>query len=707
MATTPLRLPDSSFNLPPRLELVEVDDHRVVLLNGHPIGQYRRDERGTERVLMTQLAEVLPLRDAEIAQIFGLHAVSLSRFRSRARQGGAAALMPLRPGPQKPSKLTPQMEARIVRLHEEEQLSSRAIARRLSRGRRKVSHTLVANVLRAHRAAPTAQPLPLEAEPGDRLAEQPAARDRSLQPGARRRSRYAGALMLYAGLGRLDLWGAFRALGARVGPARRFGWMQTVAAIVLCFALRFRSIEDLKNALRKELGVILGEVSAPGVPTLRLKLKRLTESVDPSALARQLFERYVALEPVWEGLYYVDGHFCPYYGKHPTPQGWSARRRLAIKGHTDAYVHDARGRALFFVSRPLNDSLVRAIPSMVEQIRQVHGSGAFTLVFDRGGYSGKLFRWLTEQGIAYITYLKGRKARRRYPVECFHRGWFFFKDKRHVYRLYEKQTRVDRAGRVRTIVWLDDEEEQIPVLTNLGRSVKAAKVVHCLRLRWRQENSLKYLRQHYAIDQIIQYGAEEQAEEQLVANPKRKRLRGRVREVRAEIESLEAELGRALDRNQERVRRTTRGLKIAHGKLRRRLELKRQVLGRLENRLRHTPAVVPPSELERAPRRALLREERRLMVNTIKLAAYNAERVLALQFNRHYQQAKDVFSVFRALFHLPGTVRRRSKDHLEIQLDRPEPDKVARALESFAEELNAEQARLFGVGPVLEFRVSR
>ena len=210
--------------------------------------------------------------------------------------------------------------------------------------------------------------------------------------GERRHSRYAGALMLFASLAKLDLFGILDALGASGGPSRRLGWKQAVSTLVFCFALRFRSIEDSKNALREDLGVILGQRRSPSVQSLRKKVCALAESVDPVTLSRELFRGYVKLEPVWEGLYYIDGHFCPYYGQHATPKGWDAKRRLAAKGHTDTYVHDAGGRVLFFLSQPLNDSLARAIPSLVEEIRQVHGQGSFTLVFDRGGYSGKVFR---------------------------------------------------------------------------------------------------------------------------------------------------------------------------------------------------------------------------------------------------------------------------------------------------------------------------
>ena len=257
------------------------------------------------------------------------------------------------------------------------------------------------------------------------------------------------------------------------------------------------------------------------------------------------------------------------------------------------------------------------------------------------------------------------------------------------------------VGSVRTILWLD-EGEQIPVITNLERSVKPARVVHCLRLRWRQENSFKYLKENYAIDQIIQYGADEESEDRLAPNPKRAALQQRVRELREQIQALEAELGRAVEGNDERRRRTVRGMKIAHGKLRRHLAGQRQMLGRLENRLRHTPSQLPQSELGRG-RRALPQEDRRIVLNTLKLVAYNAERMLAFKFNEHYRQSKDVLSVFRGLLNLPGTAHRLSADRIEVRLQRPQPEKVAAALQSFLENLNRQQPRLLGDGPILEF----
>jgi hypothetical protein len=138
---------------------------------------------------------------------------------------------------------------------------------------------------------------------------------------------------------------------------------------------------------------------------------------------------------------------------------------------------------------------------------------------------------LQAAGIGFITYLKGRSARRQYPWKRFYRGWFLFEGHRHSYRLFEKKTRLKAVGTLRTILFVGDDGQQIPVLTNLAATARPAKVVHCLRLRWRQENSFKFLSEHYAIDQIIQYGATPEVQDRLVPNPNRKALKEQVHAV--------------------------------------------------------------------------------------------------------------------------------------------------------------------------------
>ena len=324
-----------------RLEVTQVEEQRVVHLNGHQVACYACEDRGTERVIATQLAEALPIKDMDIARSFGMHPVSLSRFKAQAREAGAAALMPKRLGPKGPSKLTAQLEKQIRELAGQE-LSCRAIAKRLCRGKRKISYGLVASVLKREQSQAQA-PLAMELPAAKVEASE---RKELVSVGERRHSRYAGALMLFASLTKLDLFGILESLGASSGPSRRLGWKQAVSALVFCYALRFRSVEDSKNALREDLGVILGERRSPSVQSLRKKVCALAESVDPVTLSRELFRSYVKLEPVWEGLYYIDGHFCPYYGQHATPKGWDAKRHFqAARNRLPHLSQGAKSRA--------------------------------------------------------------------------------------------------------------------------------------------------------------------------------------------------------------------------------------------------------------------------------------------------------------------------------------------------------------------------
>ena len=597
--------------------------------------------------------------------------------------------------------MTPQLEARCRALRAQG-LSLRAIAASVSRRGRTISHVRVA-ALFADEPTPPPQPaLPLETE------VPPEPDDPSTLAGAAwgegRFTRYAGALLLYAALGRLDLWGVFQPLGAAPGPSRQFGWRQTVATIVFCFALRFRSLEDWKNGRRQDLGVLIAQPRGPSVLTLRTKLQALAESLDPLAFSREMLRPYLALEPVWEGLYYVDGHFCPYYGQHPTPCGWDAKRRLAVKGHTDVYLHDAGDGCCSSSLNPSTTPWPAPSPPRCKRSAGRTARNPSPWSSTEAATAGDAFRFLRQENIAFITYLRGRSARRRYGRKKFRPGWFSFEDHRYTYRLFEKKTRLRRVGSLRTILFLGDEGSPIPVLTTLAPASRAAKIVHCLRWRWRQENSFKFLSQHYAIDQIVQYGADRETQDRLVPNPKRKALQQQVRARPQQIQALQAQRGRALDHNDEHQRPTVRGLKIAPGRLRREIAQQRQVLARLENRLRHTPGRISAAQVDRT--RALLREDRRLIVKALKIAVDNAEQMLARRFDQSYPHPQDARRVFRGLLQLPGQVTAAAPDRLEVRLHRPDSGKVARALENVLADLNRESPRLLGNGPILSFCLS-
>jgi transposase len=727
---TTLSSQDATFAVRPILDVARVGEHEIVHVGATPIAYYAAGDVTTRRQIMVQLAEARTIPGVHIAERFGVTPVYVSQLRGRFRTGGGAALTAQRRGPKGPMKATPRLVARARALRAAGD-SHRTIARKLGG----LSHDTVRRMLHevpvvqptlatraredAHVSAAGAMgvreaggdvlvaPVPM----GDDEVVRPArlAREETLaspaiaSAPAVTSSRYAGAMLLHVALSQLRLWQVFAEQGAQVGrTALRVPHI--VGMVALGFALRLGSIERFKTAFARDFGVLLGLRVVPCVQTLRTHVVALAESVAPEAIMRALLAACVRLEPVWEGAYYVDGHFSPYAGQEPVGKGWNAKRRLAEPGHTDVHVHDATGRALCFLNRPLNDSLVNALPDIVKEIRAVVPEDRVILLFDRGGYSGAGFRALTEQGIDFITYLKGRKARRRFPADRFRRRWWQLDDpagirkrRRHVYRLYERGTRIHGAGVVRTLV-MADADGQIPILTNLEH-MPVAKIVHLLRLRWRQENSFKYLSTHYGIEQIIQYGVTTQTDDRLVDNPARVRLRQQIADLRATLVFEEADVGQAVIAGASaraaapaETRRATRGLEAR--------------LARFEHRLEQTPTKVPVKTLPRRPRqRATLKSDRHDLVTSIKLATYNAERLLARRFFRHYPDPRDWLTIFRALLHLPGDLSQQPDGTVCVHLRAPDQPRIRRALVTFLAEINDLNPRMFGTGPALQFAV--
>ena len=116
-----------------------------------------------------------------------------------------------------------------------------------------------------------------------------------------------------------------------------------------------------------------------------------------------------------------------------------------------------------------------------------------------------------------------------------------------------------------------------------------------------------------------------------------------------------SELGPWKDAAEEQAHETADvELKTIHRRARRDIKKLKEKETRLDNRLAHTPTKVPASELTGKNYRATMRTERRNLVNAIKIATYNAERLLARRFFKHYKDPRDWLTFSRSILQLPG-----------------------------------------------------
>ena len=90
-------------------------------------------------------------------------------------------------------------------------------------------------------------------------------------------------------------------------------------------------------------------------------------------------------------------------------------------------------------------------------------------------------------------------------------------------------------------------------------------------------------------------------------------------------------------------------------------------------------------------------------LTVVKIATSNAERLMARQFNETYQDSRDYLTIFRSLFHQPGTISRMPDGSLRVEIHSPSDPKVSHALGVLIQNINEKNPKLFGHGHKLMF----
>ncbi|MDP2950357.1 MAG: hypothetical protein Q8P22_12575 [Chloroflexota bacterium] len=184
------------------------------------------------------------------------------------------------------------------------------------------------------------------------------------------------------------------------------------------------------------------------------------------------------------------------------------------------------------------------------------------------------------------------------------------------------------------------------------------------------------MRQHYALDALLGYGADGVEEEALVPNPRRKELDREIRQPKARIRGIKEQMGALAA---ERANR--KGFRS----LRREVRDLGQTLAARKRERAGMPHQVSMSQCDRHLDRLNL--EKKVLADTIKVAAYNAEAWLLERLDRHHEDSRDIREVLRILIRLKGRLRFQGTD-LVVNLTPPETSRYRRALEGLCGELN-------------------
>jgi len=285
--------------------------------------------------------------------------------------------------------------------------------------------------------------------------------------------------------------------------------------------------------------------------------------------------------------------------------------------------------------------MTRMLVPILEELRPLFaGKRRLTVVFDRGGWSPKLFRQIVGMGLDILTYRKGRV--RRVAAKRFVERTARLDGRRVTYLLHDQAVRFLKGTlRLRQVTRLTPETgHQTPTITSRW-DLRDIVIAYRMFERWRQENFFKYIRQEYLIDALIDYAVEPDDPERSVPNPARKAVDQDLRQARGQLARLQESYGvAALDYVDGRTP-TMRAFTETEQRLQRELDKVQARIAGLVERQKTLPVRVPLRETPHAAEAVKLSTERKHLTNVLKMVAYQIESTLVEQLRPHYARADD------------------------------------------------------------------
>ena len=701
---------------------------------------YRADDIKARNILVGMTGAAGVKRQA-VAEAFGVNRCLVPRYARAIREEGSDGIVRDRRG--RPGKITPQIEAyvrgefRKLYRKSRRNFTPKLIGKVKAEYGVELCRDLIRRIIRPVRAEMDGGPSPVPDRGKGRKPSVPSsclpvkvvesggngqALMRRLEAGFY--SRYAGGLLLNVFVAKLT---------EGVFEGGRSGYKSLCLMVMEMVQFDAVNLERVKRLHRGEFGLLVGRSESPTLMTLRRQLSEAARSTDAEGVVLELAANYIKHLSAESSTFYVDDHFDPYWGKGEVLQGFSHVYDRPMEGMEHCFVHDAAGNPLFFGLRDEYHSFNEVLPYVGARLKRLVGPRqGLLMVFDRGGYDRKVFRKLGAMGISYAVWVKGDRSRYKelgleYEVEEFgFRRNVPGKPRRVHIGMAELECEAGEKGEpVRKIVMMRRATRRLakkqPYLysafvTNDEQRTKR-ELAEAMIYRWRQECDFKMQTEEFGLNQITTYamkGYREGAHKEIrefsaqeaankeAANPALKPLRRRKRQIKAQIAKIDEQLGRRAFSGEELDLRTVSEVALKRG-MAKLLRERKKLVSALQEVVGEMEAV--PSKVKKLD---LLKEQevmrfdfrKKLLMDTVKVAARNARRMALGTLDRHYSNYRDQVDFLRRLIHAGGDVKLNGDGRVTVALTRMNTAAENRVAQAFLDEINGLGPKLLGGAPL-------
>ncbi len=441
-----------------------------------------------------------------------------------------------------------------------------------------------------------------------------------------------------------------------------------IASIFLLLGLmalaRIKSIEQLRYVAPGEWGHLLGLDRIPEVRTLREKLEVLCGKAGRAIQWNTLLAReWMRAEPQNELVFYIDGHVRVYTGDlTELPRHYVARERLCLRGTTDYWINAMDGQPFFFVNKEVDPGLLATLRTdlvpflevnapisddLKQRMLEDRSQHRFTLVFDREGYSPTFFADMKEKRIAILTYHKFAEEDWR-PEEFNEHPVGLAGGEQVAMKLAERGTWLGGKLWVREVRKLSEGGHQTSILST-NYKLNLTVLAGSMFARWSQENFYKYMREHYSLDRLTEYGVEAIPDSVRTVNPAWRKLDGAIRSKNGLLQRLLAQFGQLTLGDTLSESEVTQ-YEQNKGRQKEAIDNVTKEIQTLKSERKNTPHHILVQQLPEQDRFSRLLTEKKHFIDTIKMISYRAETSMASLLHHKLARRDDARALLRQVY---------------------------------------------------------
>ena len=476
---------------------------------------------------------------------------------------------------------------------------------------------------------------------------------------------------------------------------------QILQSIFYGLQIGLNSIESHKLVNSRDLGLLLGKTSSPDKDTIRQRLNLMAKSSPAEDLIDHFANIFLTQNFIDPEVFFIDGHFLPYYGLQILSKGYHTVRRLAMKGNEIYVITDLDKKPLFFITENCDIDFRPIIERAAEKLVNL-GIARPLLVFDRGGYGVHFFSQLQVKAdfITWAKYLNKNELKDiEYTLctECNDKKYLIGE---RVKTITEAVSTAKKEGRqtpssleVRMVVFNELNSENPLAVYTSNREKSAGDIAYYMLSRWGDsENFLKEIMALYNFNYHPGYDLNILAEQPLVDNPDVKTIKRTIKAIKQKIGQLVVDKNLAESKlNKRSDVRLDRKIAQLQSEI---VELS-QDLDNFNAKLNDIPEKISIIELLKGKMMSKADLEKKKLYDLLQMLAYHSREHLVKIFRSCYKDKRDVKQVLTKITKLSGYVKLHGKT-LVVLLDWIESKKHRQAAINFCHRINKMRPRLSG-----------